>query len=338
MADQGVQRLSVVGGGVACLGPRRDGTLAQGERRVRHHQVSLELKLRAQTITGGAGAEGVVEREQARLDFLDGETGNRAGEFLGEDHLARIAVVILLVGEFGDGDAVGKAQGSLHRVRQAACDVRAHDEAVHHHFDVMFLLLVEGGHAVEFIEFTIHLHALEAALEEVGELLAVFALAAADHRGQQVKAGAFLQGEDTVHHLADGLAFNGQAGGGGIGDADAREQQAHIVVDLGDRAHRRARVARGGLLLDGDRRGQALDVIDVRLFHHLQELPRIGREAFHVAALAFRVDRVEGKRRLAGAGEPRDHHQLVARQLDIHAFEIVFAGAFDGDVSKSGHE
>ena len=64
---------------------------------------------------------------------------------------------------------------------------------------------------------------------------------------------------------ADGLALDRQAGGGRVGDADPRPEQAHVVVDLGDRAHGRARVLRGGLLLDGDRRREPVDLVDVGL-------------------------------------------------------------------------
>ena len=34
-------------------------------------------------------------------------------------------------------------------------------------------------------------------------------------------------------------------------------------------------------------------MLDVRLLHHLEELPRVGAEGLDVAALPFGVDRVE---------------------------------------------
>jgi len=46
-------------------------------------------------------------------------------------------------------------------------------------------------------------------------------------------------------------------------------------------------------LLDRDGRRQAVDLVDVGLLHHLQELPRIGRQRFDVAPLAFGIDGVE---------------------------------------------
>ena len=57
--------------------------------------------------------------------------------------------------------------------------------------------------------------------------------------------------------------------------ADTGEQQAQVVVDLRDRADRRTRVARRALLVDRDRRRQAVDLVDVRLLHLAQELARV---------------------------------------------------------------
>jgi hypothetical protein len=50
--------------------------------------------------------------------------------------------------------------------------------------------------------------------------------------------------------------------------------------------------------------------------------------------LAFGVDRVEGERRLARARQAGDHHQFVARKIDVDVLEIVLAGAPDGDVTQ----
>ena len=94
--------------------------------------------------------------------------------------------------------------------------------------------------------------------------------------------------------------------------ADPGPQQPQVVVDLGDRADRRARVARGGLLVDRDRRRQPLDRVHVRLVHLAEELARVRRQRLDVAALALGVDRVEGEARLARAGQPGDDDQGVA--------------------------
>src|SRR5579863_1631572 len=102
-------------------------------------------------------------------------------------------------------------------------------------------------------------------------------------------------------------------------------------MDFGHRAHRRARILRRGLLLDGDRRRQTVDLVYVRLLHHFEELARVGREGLDIAALALGVDRVEGERGLARAGEAGEHHQMVARNGEIDVLEVVLARAADHD-------
>src|SRR3546814_20626165 len=58
----------------------------------------------------------------------------------------------------------------------------------------------------------------------------------------------------------------------------------------------RARVARRRLLLDADRRRQPVDMLDVGLLHHLEELTRVSRQALDVAPLALdRKSVVQGK-------------------------------------------
>src|SRR5205085_3775087 len=100
-----------------------------------------------------------------------------------------------------------------------------------------------------------------------------------------------------------------------------------VVVDFGDRRDRRARVAAGGLLLDRNGRREAVDMLDVRLLHHLQELARIGGEALDVTALAFGIDGVEREARLARAAEAGDHRQAFAGDVYVYALEVVLAGA-----------
>ena len=88
----------------------------------------------------------------------------------------------------------------------------------------------------------------------------------------------------------------------------------------------------GGLLFDRDGRRQALDVVHVGLVHHRQELPGIGRQGFHIAALALGIDGVESQRGLAGAGQARDHDQPVPGQVQVQVPEVVGPRAADADV------
>jgi hypothetical protein len=80
---------------------------------------------------------------------------------------------------------------------------------------------------------------------------------------------------------------------------------------------------------------QALDQIDIGLVHQLQKLPRIGRQAFHIAALAFGIEGVKGQTALARARQARDHHQTLARDVDVQRFEVVGARATDADEART---
>jgi hypothetical protein len=76
-------------------------------------------------------------------------------------------------------------------------------------------------------------------------------------------------------------------------------------------------------------RRQAVDLVDVRLLHHLQKLARIGRQRFDVAPLSLGVDGVEGERGFSRARQPGKHHELVARDFQVDVLEIVLARAAD---------
>src|SRR5204862_8037431 len=118
---------------------------------------------------------------------------------------------------------------------------------------------------------------------------------------------------------------------------DPRPQEAQVVVDLGDGTDGRARVPRGRLLVDRDRRRETLDRVDVRLVHLAQELAGVGGQRLDVAALALGVDRVEGKARLTGPGESGNDDQGIARKLEGYVLEIVLARPGDANPVIGGH-
>src|SRR5262249_57602029 len=89
-----------------------------------------------------------------------------------------------------------------------------------------------------------------------------------------------------------------------------------------------------GGVLDGDGRREGVYGVGVGLVHLLEELASVRRQRLDVAALPFRVEGVEGERRLSRAREPRDDDELLARDLDVDALQIVPAGAADDDAAR----
>ena len=141
--------------------------------------------------------------------------------------------------------------------------------------------------------------------------------------------GAVGQREHAVDDLLGRLALEGGPVVRAVLHADARVQEAQVVVDLGDGADGGPRVAAGRLLVDGDRRGQPLDEVHVGRIDPPEELSGVGAERLGVAALALGEDRVEGEGRLAGPGQPREDDELVPREVEVDATEVVLPGAAD---------
>jgi hypothetical protein len=69
------------------LGPGRHGAFAQDRVRLGHDQRLSNLFWVPRPSQVGQAPKRVVEGKQPRLDFRNGEAGNRAGEFLRKDSI-----------------------------------------------------------------------------------------------------------------------------------------------------------------------------------------------------------------------------------------------------------
>ena len=271
-----------------------------------------------------------VERERARTHLGHADTAIDAGQAPRKQPVAALQRV-------DDDDVIGQAERDLQRVGQPPLQTSLDQQPIDHHVDRVVLPPVEPDLVLEAAKLTIDARAREAARPQGGQLLLELALPAAHDRRQHVDA---LVRRVQSHHVDDALERLRRdllAALGTVRHADVGEQQPEIVVDLGDRAHGRSRVRPRGLLFDRDRGRQAFDEIDVGLLHLLEKLAGVRRQRLDVSALAFRVDRVERQRRLARARQPRDDHELVARDVDVDILQIVDAGSAHRD-PVVGHE
>ena len=80
-----------------------------------------------------------------------------------------------------------------------------------------------------------------------------------------------------------------------------------------------------------------MDEVDVGPPQLLQHLPGLGRQALHVFAVPFGIERVEYQRRFPRSARAGDYHQLPARQPHFEVLQVVLAGAFDVDVRGRLH-
>ena len=309
--------------------PHADGALGQGQFLVGDHQLGVDLVAEAQARAVGARAVGGVEGEGAGLDLVQGQgVVVGAGALLGEAAAPR-GVRLVEVHAVDDDEAVGQAQGRFHRVGEALADAAAHDEAVHDDLDGVLELLLQFRRVLQAHGLAVDDGARVAVGFEFVEQVLVLALAAAHDWREHLEAGAVVHGAHPVDDLLGRLGLDAGPALGAVGDPGARVQQAQVVVDLGDGADRGTGVAGRGLLVDGHRRGQPLDEVDVGLVHLPQELTGVGGQGLHVAPLSLGEDRVEGQGGLARAGQAREDDHRVPGQGQADILEVVLAGALD---------
>ena len=259
----------------------------------------------------------------------------RAGALLRE-RLAAVRVLLVQVHEIGHHNALGQTQRGLDRIGQTLADAVADHQTVDDHLDRMLLLLGQLDLVGQLVHLAVDQSARIAVAAQHLQQVLELALAPADHRREDLETGALRIRQQRIDHLLRGLRADQRAALRTMRDAGAGEEQSQIVVDLGDGADRRTRVAVRGLLVDRHGGAQALDEIDIRLVHLPQELAGVGRQRFHVAALALREQRVERQRGLAGTGQAGEHHHAVARHLQVHVLQVVFASALDDDLQVVG--
>ena len=175
-----------------------------------------------------------VEAEGARLDLRQADVALGAGELLGEHQ--RLALTALGRLPQHLHDALTLAQAGLHRLGHAGqLGLGADDEPVYHQLDIVPFVLVQ----VQVVDFVQHPYlAVNADADESGfagrlDNVLVLALLAPDLGGQQRDAAALFQRHDGIHYLGNGLALHRAVALGAVGNADAGEQQAQVVVDFG---------------------------------------------------------------------------------------------------------
>ena len=151
-------------------------------------------------------------------------------------------------------------------------------------------------------------------------------------RCDDVGRAARRQAEDMIHHIHHLVLLDQLARGGGVGLADAGVEELQVFVNLGAGAHGGTRIVRVHLLLDGDGGREACDALNIGLVETAHELPCIRTQALHIAALSFSIQGVERQGRLARSRQAGDDHQLVLRNLQTNAFQVVDLRVADGDI------
>ena len=321
---EGDERLLVAGEGLG-IGPRQNGLGVQGQAPIGRDEHGLEILDGPEPRAARTGPLRAVEGKKLRAGRGQADLADRADRFRGVQRVAFLSLVRLV----DDDPAFPIAQGQFHRVGQPSPDAVLDHEAVDHQIDGVLLVLVQRGDIVHAVELAVHAYADKAFRLQFLEAVEMSSLLKLHERGHDDDLRAFRQGEDVGDDFIGGAGFDGATALGAVHLAEAGEEDAQEVVDLGNRAHGGAGIAARGLLFQRNGGREALDLVHVRLVHLGQELAGVGGEGFHITALAFRVDDVEGQ---CGLPRPRGaayDHKLIAGDVQREVFEVVLTSTLD---------
>ena len=312
-----------MGAGGDRVGPGFQRPAVDGLGLVRHYQVRVYLYLDAQPVAFRAGAVGGIEREQPRFQFGEADAAGGAGVLLAVEGRR------LAAGLFHAYETLGLAEGQFHGLAEALAFPGADGELVHEQVDIVLDVALEVRRGFERTHFSVHLRLGKAALLQTGEQFLVGAAAAAHQRREEPGLFAAVLGKYFGGYALRRPGLYRLMASRAERAAGLCEQQAQVVVDLGDGAHGGTRVLGRGMLLDGDGGREALYGIHVGLVHLLQELAGVGGQRLHVAALALGVNSVEGERGFAGPRKAGDDHEFILGDLEAEVLEIVRARPAD---------
>jgi hypothetical protein len=296
---------------------------------VGHEAVGVDPARHAEALAVGAGADGRVEREQARRGLGEVQIAGEAAENGGE----RAILAVHLRDQRALPDAQRAVDGLLDAVLAVGRDLDAVDDDV----DVVGLAGVHRGDLVEGDGHAVHPNAREALTGEAVDERLQAAGAAAGERRADDQPGADGESEEGADDRVRRGARDGASAARAVGGADAGPEHAEELVDLGEGADGGARRGRDEAALgDADARREPGEQLVGGLSRRAELLAHVARQRFDEAALGLGVQRVERERGLAAAGGPREDEEALAREVEVDGAEVVFARAADLDGDGAG--
>ena len=126
-------------------------------------------------------------------------------------------------------------------------------QAVNYYLNIVLDLLLELGRIAELMGLSIHSHAGITLSRQVLEKIHKLALALTHYRCKHLEFQLFFQIQHRIHNLLRRLALNHRIALWAVRRTSTGKEQAQVVVDLRDRAHRRTWIMVGGFLINGHR-------------------------------------------------------------------------------------
>ncbi len=183
-------------------------------------------------------------------------------------------------------------EGTLHRLYQPRAALSLHLEAILHHIihRVWRSLQRIRHRLIRAQEHPIDQHTqIPLLLQKAKELLHRSPLRRGINRKDEQHCLLCQSLRDPLHDALGVVRLDLLPIHGVEPTSQPRKEELQVVVHLCQGAHGRARCADSVLLLDRDRRRDALDLIDRGLIHPVKKLPHIRRKRLYIPALPLRI-------------------------------------------------
>ena len=240
---------------------------------VRHNQGLVKLHMHAKTGAVRAGTEGIIEGKQARFNRRQTDATVIAGKVLAEKLCFRCFAQRCHLGK-----TVCQLQCRFHGIRQTLPDAFTHRQTVDDYGKAVLFVFLQADILIQCAHLAIDKHTHIACTPHIVEHTHMLTLAPPHQRRHHHKTASLRQLQHPVDNLLHALLLNELATLRAMRFTSACEKQTQIIVNFRYRTYGRTRIAARSLLVDGNRRAQAFDVVHIRLVHLSQKLAGVGRK------------------------------------------------------------
>ena len=212
------------------IGKRLNSSQTEWRIMIRKNPPEISLQGRPQAHTGGAGAEGIIERKYTGFRFRQGNAAVRAGKVGTEE-------VVFSAHYCSYHETIPQFQGSLYRVSKPAHNAILDNDAVHHHLDGMLFILFQFNVVRQRENSTIYPYPDITFLSKLFQQFFMGSLLLGCHRSQDHQFRPFSQCRQGIHNLIHCLPLDGFSALRAESPAGMSVEHAKVIVDFCDRTY-----------------------------------------------------------------------------------------------------
>ena len=169
-------------------------------------------------------------------------------------------------------------------------------DAVNYSFDRMDLVPIQGDLVIHGINRSVNADTDKPRFADIIQDRLISTLPGTDNRSEDHDPCPIRQRSDGISDFLSRLLGDFTAANRTMRNADTGKHQTEIVIDLRNGTDCRPGIAGSAFLVNGNRRREPFDDINIGFVHLTEKLACIGRKGFDITPLPFGKDRIKRKR------------------------------------------